>query len=204
MVVATARVLHPMFSTTFWQKIVWGHFGEETFLITVDGVHCRIREPRRRDPGSQNYSHKFNGAGIAYELGIAIRAQRLVWIAGPFKASMHDLTIFRGGKPNEEKDARALIFKIPQGKKAIGDSAYKGEAGPGGKVSISHDEDSAQLKKFKARAKARHETFNGRLKSFNVLDLPYRHMKIEHAIVFEATCVAVQYDIENGHPLFGM
>jgi len=106
-----------------------------------------------------HYSHKFNGAGVGYELGIAIYSSRLVWIAGPFPASRHDLTIFRGGRPDEEpKDPEALIFKIPEGKKGIGDSAYTAEAGLGGKMVVSRQEDSVALKKFKARAKARHET----------------------------------------------
>jgi hypothetical protein len=156
------------------------------------------------NPGSTHYSHKFNGAGVSYELGIAIYSSRLVWIAGPFPASSHDLTIFRGGKPNEPKDPNALIFKIPQGKKGIGDSAYSAEAGENGKMTVSCDEDPIDLKKFKARAKARHETFNGRLKAFQVLDIPFRHHQLLHVSVFEAACVAVQYDLDNGYPLFDM
>jgi hypothetical protein len=156
------------------------------------------------NPGSIHYSHKFNGAGVGYELGIAIYSSRLVWIAGPFPASRHDLSIFRGGRPNEEKDPNALIFKIPEGKKAIGDSAYIAEAGENGKMAVTLDEDSAALKKFKARAKARHETFNGRLKALQVLDIPFRHRQLLHVSVFEASCIAVQYDLENGHPLFDM
>jgi hypothetical protein len=118
---------------------------------------------------------------------------------------MHDLTIFRGGKRDEPKDPNALIFKIPQGKKAIGDSAYSGEAGVGGKMSISRDQDSNHLKTFKSRAKSRHETFNARLKTFEALDIPYRHSAVPHVSAFEAICVAVQYDMEHGgHPLFDM
>jgi hypothetical protein len=127
-----------------------------------------------------------------------------VWIAGPFPASTHDLTIFRGGKPNEPKDPNALIFKIPQSKKAIGDNAYTAEAAEHGKMAVTRNEDSSALKKFKNRAKARHETFNGRLKAFQVLDIPFRHRQLLHVSVFEAACVAVQYDMDNGCPLFDM
>jgi hypothetical protein len=167
-------------------------------------VHCRINEPRSNHPGPEHYSHKFNAAGVSYELGIAIYSSRLVWIAGPFPASKHDLTIFRGGRPEEEKDQNALFFKIPEGKKAIGDSAYAAEAGVGGKMAVSRPEDPPDLARFKARGKARHETFNGRLKSFQILDVPYRHRELPHRFVFEAVCVAVQYDMEEGHPLFDM
>ena len=154
--------------------------------------------------GSTHYSHKFNGAGVGYELGIAIYSSRLVWIAGPFPASRHDLTIFRGGKPNEPRDPNALISMIPPGKKGIGDSAYTAEAGVNGKMAVTRNEDTVALRKFKARAKARHETFNGRLKAFQVLDIPFRHRELVHVSVFEATCVAVQYDMDNGSPLFDM
>ena len=41
----------------------------------------------------------------------------LVWLSGPFKASMHDLTIFRA--------ANGLKEMIPQGKRVIADNGYK-------------------------------------------------------------------------------
>jgi hypothetical protein len=128
------------------QKIKWGDFADETFICSVDGVHCRIYEARK-DPGSKWYSHKSNSAGVVYELGIAIRSNRLVWIRGPFPASTHDITIFRGGKKKETKDPEALQFQIPEGKKMIGDSGYKGESE---KVTITREGDSDNLKKFKA------------------------------------------------------
>ncbi len=112
-------------------KVVWGGFNEEdTFIITVDGTHCRIQEVRT-DPGAKWYSHKFNAAGVTYELGIAIRSNRLVWINGPFPASQHDITTFRL--------AQGLKELIPDGKRAIGDSGHKGEPA---KISISRDGDN--------------------------------------------------------------
>ena len=44
---------------------------EEIFMVSVDGIHCRIHEPRVL-PSSSWYSKKFNKAGLVYELGIAI------------------------------------------------------------------------------------------------------------------------------------
>lgn len=176
-----------------------GFDDDEIYIVSIDGVHCRIREPRT-DPGSKWYSHKTNSAGLAYELAIAIRSDRLVHVRGPFPASTHDITIFRGGKKGEEPKAQdALTFKIPIGKRAIGDSGYRGEPD---KIAITREGDSTLVKQFKARMKARHETFNGRLKSFNILDLPFRHKFQFHGEVFVAVCVVVQYDLENGHGLF--
>jgi hypothetical protein len=177
------------------RKVLWGNFDEdEIFLVSVDGVHCRIQEIRK-DPGAKWYSHKFNGPALSYELGIAIRSNRLVWINGPFPASRHDITTFR----SEHNPGDGLMNRIPDGKRAIGDSGYKGEPA---KVSVTRDGDSDDVKKFKARAKSRHETFNSRIKSFKILDNAFRHGFERHKTVFEAVCICVQYDIENGHGLF--
>jgi hypothetical protein len=176
-------------------KVQWGGFADdETFIISVDGIHCEIQEVRK-DPGAKWYSHKINAAGVAYELGIAIRSNRLVWIKGPFPASKHDITIFRG----EDDPGNSLKSMIPDGKRAIGDSGYRGEPS---KIALTRDGDSAAVKKFKARVKARHESFNSRLKSFNILDDAFRHGFDNHQKAFESVCICVQYDIENGHGLF--
>jgi hypothetical protein len=47
-----------------------------------------------------------------------------------------------------------------------------------------------------------HETFNSRLKNFHCLDDRFRHGIDKHKICFEAICVIVQYQLENGSPLF--
>jgi SRSO17 transposase len=81
-------------------------------------MHCRINEPRTQ-PSVGWYSKKYNKAGLSYELGIAIRENKLVWINGPFPVGQNDLTIYR--KPDGLKD------KIPQGKKVVGDESYRAE-----------------------------------------------------------------------------
>ena len=54
-----------------------------------------------------------------------------MWIKGPFPSGkQHDITIFRGGTKEEGKekwDKDSLFFRMPKGKKAVGDSAYTGE-----------------------------------------------------------------------------
>lgn len=181
------------------EKIKWGDFHhEEVFVISIDGVHFRIFEPRG-DPGAHWYDHKSNSAGVTYELGIAIRSSRLVWVRGPFPASQHDLTTFRGGKKQGPKDPTALQFQLGPGQRGVGDSGYQGEPN---KVTTTRDGHSTELKKWLARVKARHETFNTRLKFYKSLEHRFRHGFQQHQIVMEAVCVAVQYDMENGNPLF--
>ena len=194
------------------------HFGkilrdhERVFIGSVDCIHCKVNE-LRIDPNSVWFSHKHNGAGFTYEVVMDVTDDKVIWVAGPKPASTHDITFFRGGKEvgkNKKKneavwDKNALYFQIPDGKRLIGDSGYKGEPSKISVTSREHNEDS---KIFFGRAKSRQETFNTRLKFFDVLAGRFRHgkqpkNKMElHKTCFEAVCVLVQYDMENGHPLF--
>ena len=194
------------------KKIKFGPFDEkQQYVGTIDCVHCETFE-FRTEPHSKWYSHKSNGAGVTYEVVIDILYDRVIWVSGPQPASTHDITMFRGGaqvdpsKRNNKAnwDRRALYFHIPEGKKLIGDSGYKGEPL---KISTTLSEHKSDTKHFFARAKSRQETFNTRLKFFNVLSGRFRHgkgadNKLElHKTCFEAICILVQYDLENGHPL---
>jgi hypothetical protein len=163
---------------------------DDVFVISIDGTHCRINEPRG-EPSAKWFSKKFSQAGLSYELGIAIRSNQLVWVNGPFPASEHDITIYRkeGG----------LKARIPEGKRLVGDEGYKGESQT---ISTRNALDSPIVKSFKRRTRARHETFNGRLKNFKILAERFRHGVAKHKAVFETACVIVQYDMENGHPMF--
>jgi hypothetical protein len=71
-----------------------GNFDEkEIFVVLVDGIHCHTAKCRKK-PSAKNCSHKFSGPGFAYEMGVAIRRNQLVWINGPCKALVHDVTPF--------------------------------------------------------------------------------------------------------------
>ena len=75
-------------------------------------------------------------------------------------------------------------------------------------ISVPNDFDPPSLKNFKKRARARHETFNGRLKRFQVLTDRFCHgtkdeMKY-HKLVFEACVIICQFEIETDHPLLNV
>ena len=173
-------------------------------VISVDGVHCRTYEARK-NPTAKVYSHKTHGPGVAYELGIAVYENRLVWINGPFHASTHDITIFRGEaermfpNPNDPSERESLKSKLSDGQRAVADGGYKGEAP--GKTVVAREGHSKEVTNHLNRIRARHESFNGRLKGFRILAETFRHGKEKHQTVFEAGCVLIQYDLENGHPL---
>jgi hypothetical protein len=83
-----------------FNKITWPDdlSGEDTWIVTVDGTHIWLYEPDHPlfSQDSDYYSHKFNKAGINYELGIAIASGKLIWLNGPFKAGKNGLQIFVG------------------------------------------------------------------------------------------------------------
>ena len=164
---------------------------EEVFIASVDGVHCRISEIRT-NPSKDICSYKDKHPGLVYELAIAVYKDSLVWINGPFPAGWSDLKVFRAGL----KDA------VPIGKRLIADQGYVGEPGI---CSTRNPLDTAAVKELKKRAKARHETFNKRLKSWDILSHRFRCTRdpiTKHKTVFEACCVLTQYDVEDNHPLF--
>lgn len=161
---------------------------DEYFLLTVDGVHCRIHEPRFM-PSSGWFSPKFNKAGLAYEIGVSVYHDKICWVNGPFPAGQNDLRIFR--KPD------GLLSKIPAGKKAIADEGYVGEQD---KTATRNEFDSSEVKDLKRRAKARQESVNQKLKSFQILKDTFRttgSQRLEkHKTAFEACLVIVQYELD--------
>jgi hypothetical protein len=172
-------------------QIVWPDRWDQVYTVTIDGVHTRINEPKHPSlsKNPKYYSHKFKEAALDYELAIAIFENKLVWIKGPRPAGEHDITVFR----------KKLKSKIPRGKRAVGDNGYKGEKAI---ISTPNRQDAPEVRKFKSRARLRHETFNSRIKNFKCLDVRFRHGIKKHKIVFEAVCVICQYQLENGSPLF--
>ena len=80
------------------QKIRWifdddNEQYDELFLVSVDGVHCRVFEPRTQ-PSSGWYSKKSNGAGLTYKIAVAIHHNKIVWINGPFPAGQNNMKVF--------------------------------------------------------------------------------------------------------------
>jgi hypothetical protein len=176
-------------------KITWPlDWGDDVWIVTVDGTHCWINEPTHPDwsQDKEYYSHKYNKAGLNYELGISIASSRLVWMNGPFKAGTNDVSIFQARHGLKEK-----LQSI--GKKGIGDKGYNGHHND---VSTFNALDSRAVKKFKSRALHRHETFNNMTKRFDCLSGRFRHGVNQFASCFEAICVICQYQLEADMPLY--
>jgi len=164
---------------------------DEVFMASVDGIHCQISEIRT-NPSKKLCSYKNKKPGVVYEIAIGVYNDTLLWINGPFPAGTSDLDVFRAG----------LKDKIPNGKRLIADQGYIAEPEI---CSLRNPLDTEAVKELKRRGKARHETFNRRLKAWEVLNQRFRCTRdpmVKHKAVFEACCVLTQYDVEDSHPLF--
>ena len=161
----------------------------------MDGTHCPCWEPQHPTLpfDSKFYSNKHKGAGLTYEIGLAIHENRVFWVAGPYPAGHNDKLMF----VKSGLQARTVSL----GKRLIADSGY---AGMDGICLPMSKYDSPAVNMYKRRARARHETFNARLKNFGILKQQFRYRidRMEkHKMVFEAICVIAQIQMDNGSPL---
>jgi len=153
--------------------------------VSVDGADFRIQEPKPFS--SQWYSHKFKGAGVRYELGIALKTGKVVAAHGPFPCgSFSDLSIFRLGMK------KALLSQ----ETVVADGGYPDEA------CIQPKDVSNGLLRQHSLYRARHETLNGKMKNFEVLNQRFRHNLSQHGICFFAVANIVQKCIEDGELSF--
>ena len=177
------------------KKIIWPDdlsFGD-IWVMTVDGTHVWIEEPAHEvySQDSDYFSHKFNKAGINYEIGISLATRKVIWMNGPFKAGRNDLQIF----VKEGLENRLQML----GQKAIGDGIYRGHENT---ISYPNYHDSYAVKKFKSRALKSHEDYNGMCKTFKILSGRFRHGVQKIASAFESVAVICEYKIEADEPLF--
>jgi hypothetical protein len=173
-------------------------YRDRTVLFgSLDGVHCHIEEPKKF-PSTKWFSHKFHGPGLTYQIVLSLHADKVLSVVGPFPAGMPDISVFR--------EDGGIFDLIPPDKRLIGDNGYNGEPT---KIVTPNDHDSLITSKYKGRARARQETFNARLKEFNILAQTFRHANKrdnvenldDHQRVFESICALIQYDLQYV-PLF--
>ena len=82
-------------------------------LLTVDGVDCMTLEPQ---PFNRlNFSHKFNGPAVRYEVAISILGGDICWVNGPFRPGANpDAVIFSSG----------LRHQLDEGARVEADNGY--------------------------------------------------------------------------------
>lgn len=152
-----------------------------TCFMSLDGTDCPIEEPHPFSP--RWFSHKFNGAGLRYEVGVSINHEDIVWINGPFPCGeFNDLSIAR-----EE-----LIYRLDADEMVIADKGYHDDRffiNP-----LGYPQSAVAQKQIMAK----HENVNKRLKEFEVLKAKFRHNIIEmHQRCFYAVATITQLKIQE-------
>lgn len=148
--------------------------------VTLDGIDFAIREPTNFS--HKWCSHKLNGPGVRYEVGISIGNGDVVWASGGLPC----------GEWPDIKIARDLyIHHTTENEITLADKGYR------------------DLKYFKQPTTreervllARHETLNGRLKNFQILSGTFRNELKKHLSVFHACINIVQLCMQDGEKLF--
>ena len=123
------------------------------------------------------------------EIALDLWSSRIIWLHGLFPAATGDAKIFQ-----EE----GLCDEMPVGTKGIADKIYRGLD----KIVLHNSLDKEDVREFKRRARARQESVNARLKSFDCLKQRFRHGVENHQMYVHAVAVMLTFQFENGSPLF--
>jgi len=85
------------------------------------------------------------------------------------------------------------------GKMAVADGGYDKEQDMAF-LCIPNSLNSRELREFQSRACCHHESLNGQLCNFKILQDKFRHGLKCHQIAWEAVAVIVQYQMDHGAP----
>jgi len=163
-------------------------------LMSIDGTDFRI--PQTGEAKTRNWfaSHKYSfKSALRNEIRVSIIGGDLVWIQGPYPAGrLNDIAIFN----------KVLRHFLEPGERVEADNRYVGAADnikcPDNPCNPVENEG------MQSRASYRHETINGRFKTWGILQQTYRHDIRWHGEVFRAIAIMTQLAISNGSPLFSV
>lgn len=155
--------------------------------VSLDATDCPIHEQSPFD--RKWYSHKINGPGLRYEIGLNIRQKEMVWTYGGRPCGeCPDLVLAR----------EVYTSMVDEGEKTIADRGYRDDQ------FFINPYNNPQSVVQQKQIMARHETVNKRLKQFSVLDIPFRHDVYLHPRCFHAVANITQLMLTNGEPLYSV
>lgn len=197
------------------KKIKWENAQDperlEIIGVSVDGVDFHLREEKHPTLPRDNKacSHKFKKAAAKYEIVLSVHRAKVVHIAGPFKGGKHDTEMFRtGGLRDKLRAMNQVVHGTKKVFLCLADRGYHSDErkfpGDNDLFALPNSYDLPDLNNYKSRGRLRQETFNSRIKCFNSLSLPFRHGFKKHKFVFEAVVVIVQYQMDNGSPIYAI
>lgn len=169
-----------------WENRLIGDNGRAA-KVTVDGTDFETVEYNPFNPGRR--SHKFNHAGLRYEVAISIAKCYIVHINGPFIC---------GAWPDIRIARTCLHEMLEPNEYYLADSGYRCGRGP----ALTRDSLPPHRRSTFDRLMARHEIINRRFKEFAILGRRFRHEEEKHGDVFRCVAVLVQFDLAEGHVPF--
>jgi hypothetical protein len=123
-----------------------GDTGKNRCLIMLDGTDFPIMEPKLFSPAW--YTHKMNGPGLRYEIGICIQTGWVVWANGPFPC---------GAWPDLHIARAELLKRLARNEMYIGDGGYN----DGRELASTPTGRNTPMDKMESLVRVRHETING-------------------------------------------
>jgi hypothetical protein len=162
--------------------------------MSIDGTDFRIPQTGEAKTGNWFASHKYSfKLALRYKIGVSIIWGDLVWNQGPYPAGrFNDIDIFN----------KVLRHFLEPGERVEADNGYVGAAN---KIKCPDNPcNPVENKGMQSRARYRHETINGRFKTWGILQQMYRHDIRRHGEIFQAIAIMTQLAISNGSPLFSV
>lgn len=173
------------------------------FVGSIDCTDFKIWEPRHHIDlpfDSSFYSQKIKHAAWKYEIVMDITQAKCMSVVGPFPAATSDIEVFRSQTKN-------VMLAMPPGKMLIADGVYLAGRLHQDEVGMFSNPnpglDHPDLHRVKSRLRARHETFNGRIKNYDILKKGFESVNRDHhEAATKAVCTITQYEMDNGSPVF--
>ena len=186
------------------KKIVWDKRLDskdtEYFAISSDGVDFKLWERQHElyPYDSKAMSHKFKSCAAKYIIALSVYEPKCVFIEGPFRGGKPDLEMFR--------ESGLMQKLLDNGKVCIADRGFRSKIPSEQRCFALPDYMDAgkELGNTKSQIRLRQETWNGRLKHFGALGNTFTHGFVKHGITLRAVAVLVQYQMDNGSPIYAV
>jgi hypothetical protein len=170
---------------------------DEIYAISADGIDFKIWEKKhpKYNIDTKACSHKFKACGAKYLIALSLKEAKCVFFAGPYLGGVSD------SETMVESGLQDLLLQ--HNKVVMVDRGYHSHI-PKHRETHAYPEeiDPPDLHNYKSRARLRQETFNRRLRCFEVLSRTFTNGWDKHKLAFEAVVITVQYQMENGSPIF--
>lgn len=165
--------------------------------FSVDGVDFALWEIKHDEfpHDRQSMSHKHKRCAAKYLFLLSAAFPKCLQILGPFKGGVGDNTILKESGILEKLKEAEKVCHVDRGFR-IKDKELEAV------LSFPDKMDNKELHKFKSRVRLRQETFNSRLRFFRTLDETFEHGFEKHRLVVHAVAGTVQYQMDNGNPIF--